>query len=123
VGAPELGEPAHRPQAGSRARVESRLAFPGADEDAEEIATPTRRFSVHEITSGLPDDSRGAGARVAERQFCETRARVKEARAVVAGTPGVAGSLKGDWQRAAMFYARFGITEVMFLRGVPTQAP
>jgi hypothetical protein len=31
--------------------------FHDTDEDAEEIATPTRRSSLLEITSGLPDDS------------------------------------------------------------------
>lgn len=36
------------------------MAFLGQDEDAEEIATPTRRFSLAEITSGLPDDSHEA---------------------------------------------------------------
>ena len=42
----------------SRTRFESRVAFGGPDEgeDAEEIATPTRQFSLLEITSGLPDD-------------------------------------------------------------------
>lgn len=49
-------DPTRPPHDGSRTRVEARLAFQVADEDAEEIETPTRRFTVREITSGLPDD-------------------------------------------------------------------
>lgn len=65
-----------------RTRLEARLAFPGADEDedAEEIAGATRRFSVLETTSGLPDDSREEDERRAERRLREMRARVKESR-------------------------------------------
>jgi hypothetical protein len=81
-----------RPRFGdySRTRFESRVAFGGADEedDAEEIAAPTRRFSLLEITSGLPDDSREEDEREAERRLREVRARVKAARAVVATTSG-----------------------------------
>jgi hypothetical protein len=47
--------------AGSRPRLESCLAFGGADDiehESEEIATPTRQFSIWDTTSGLPDDSR-----------------------------------------------------------------
>ena len=61
---------APRPRFGdySRTRFESRVAFGGPDEgegeDAEEnIATPTRQFSLLEITSGLPDDTREADER------------------------------------------------------------
>ncbi|MGA7476942.1 MAG: hypothetical protein WBW47_06985 [Thermoplasmata archaeon] len=42
-------------------RVGGRLQRPGDGEDAKEfIATPTRQFSLLEITSGLPADSREA---------------------------------------------------------------
>jgi hypothetical protein len=44
---------------------------------------------------------------------------VKAARAVVATTPGLAETLRRDWRKAARFYARFGITEAMFRRGIP----
>jgi hypothetical protein len=45
----------------SRTRFESRVAFGGPDEVAEEfVPTPTRQFTLLEITSGLPDDSREA---------------------------------------------------------------
>src|SRR5271157_2350787 len=48
----------------SRTRFESRVAFGDSDED-ELIATPTRQFSLLEITSGLPDDSKEADERAA----------------------------------------------------------
>jgi hypothetical protein len=102
----------------SRTRFESRVAFAGPDEDAEEIATPTRQFSLLEITSGLPDDSREEDERASERRLRDARARVKVARAVVARTPGLACTLQRDWRRAARFYARFGISEEMLRHGV-----
>jgi hypothetical protein len=67
-----------------------------------------------EITSGLPDDSREADERAAERRLRELRGRVKDARALMARTPGLAEMLQSDWNRAARFYARFGITEGVF---------
>ncbi|MGP8016164.1 MAG: hypothetical protein ACLPQ4_00735 [Thermoplasmata archaeon] len=113
-----------RPRFGdySRTRFESRVAFggPDEDEDTEEVATPTRRFSLLEITSGLPDDSREADERQAERQLRDLRGRVKAARAMVATTPGVAEMLRRDWQKAARFYARFGITEPQLRHGAAT---
>jgi hypothetical protein len=107
----------------SRTRFESRVAFGGPDggEDAEEVATPTRQFSLLEITSGLPDDSREADERAAERRLRDLRGRVKAARAASSATPGLAETLAADWQKAAHFYARFGITERMIQCGVPTE--
>jgi hypothetical protein len=114
-----------RPRFGdySRTRFESRVAFGGQDEseDAEEVPTPTRRFSLMETTSGLPDDSREADEKQAERRLRELRARVKAARAVVSTSPGLAETLARDWQRAARFYVRFGISETQFRRGAPTK--
>ncbi len=52
----------------SRTRAEARVVYRAVDEDAEEIVTPMRRFSILEITSGLPDDSREAEEREAERR-------------------------------------------------------
>jgi hypothetical protein len=89
------------------------------NEDAEEIATETRRFSVFETTSGLPDDSLEEDERQEERRIRELRARAKRARAVVATTPGLAETLACDWQNAARFYVRMGITEALFRQGVP----
>jgi hypothetical protein len=91
----------------------------GVDEDAAEIATPTRRFSVFEITSGLPDDNREEDERGTERQVRDLRGRVKRARAVVATTPGLAEILQRDWQKAARFYVRFGFTETLLRHGGP----
>jgi hypothetical protein len=54
----------------------SRLAFGSEDEDAEEIATPTRSFSLLEVTSGLPDDSREEDERAAEQRLRDLRGRV-----------------------------------------------
>ena len=79
-----------------------------ADEGAEEIATPRRRFSMLDITSGLPDDSREAEEREVERGLRDLRGRVKRARAVIAGTPSLAEILRRNWVKAAQFYARFG---------------
>jgi hypothetical protein len=117
-------DPVRRARDGSRTHFESRIALPGPDEDEEDVATPTRRFSLLEITSGLPDDSREAEERGVERRLRELRARVKAARAVVATTPGLAETLARHWQRAARFYAGFGITLAVFRQGVPhSQSP
>ena len=96
----------------------SRVVFSGTDEDAEEIATPTRRFNLLEITSGLPDDSREVDERAAERRLHDMRGRVKAARAAISITPGAEAVLEQDWIRAARFYTSFGITEEQFRRGV-----
>jgi len=110
----------------SRTRFESRVAFGGPDEskDAEEFrATPTRQFSLLEITSGLPDDSREADENQARRRLHDLRARVKAARTVVSTTPGLGETIAADWQKAARFYARFGITEAELRHGVPANGP
>ena len=83
--------------------------------------TRTRRFSLLEITSGLSDDSREEDEREEERRLRDLRGRVKAAREVVATTPGLAEILRGDWKRAAKFYARYGITEGILRNGVPTE--
>lgn len=44
---------------------------------------------------------------------------VKAARAVVARKPGLAEVLAGNWQKAARFYANYGVTEGMFRQGLP----
>jgi len=108
----------------TRTRFESPVAFGGPDEgeDADEfIATPTRQFSLLEITSGPPDDSREADEQQAERRLREVRARVKAARAVVSATPGLAEIIASDWQKAARLYARFEITEARFRAQVPVK--
>ncbi len=102
----------------SRTRFESRVAFGGPDEDAEELATSTRQFNVLEITSGLPDDSREADERAAERRVRELRGRVKAARAAISATPVAEKVLRRDWVKAARFYAHFAIPETLFWHGV-----
>ncbi len=104
----------------SRTRFESRVAFggPNEGEDAEGVGTPARQFSLLDITSGLPDDSREADQRAAEQRLRDLRGRVKAARAVVAATPGLSGILAREREKAAQFYARLGITETMFRFGV-----
>jgi hypothetical protein len=37
----------------------------------------------------------------------------------VSATCGLTDTLAADWQKAARFYARFGITEAMFRKSVP----
>jgi hypothetical protein len=103
---------------------ESRVAFGGPGTDAEDgpIATPARQFSLLEITSGLPDDSREAEEREEERRLRDLRGRVKAARAAISATPGAEEVLRRDWSRATHFYARYGITEAQFRRGVPSDA-
>ncbi len=82
--------------------------------------TPTRQFGLLEITSGLPDDSREADERAAERRLRELRGRVKAARAVISATPGAEEVLRQDWMKAVRFYGRFGITETQFRQGIPS---
>ena len=105
----------------SRTCAEARVVYRETDGDTEEIATPTRRFSVLDITSGLPDDSREAEEREAERRLRDLRGRVKRARGVIASTPGLSEALASDWRRAAHFYARFGVTEELVRHGVPAE--
>jgi len=108
-----------RPHDGSRTHVEARLAIPAEPDPGEGFATPTRRFTLPEITSGLPDDSREADERDEARRIRDLRGRVRRARALVASTPGLADALANDWSKAARFYARFGIDEQLFRKGVP----
>ena len=89
----------------------------GRNEDPDEIATPTRTFTLAEITSGLPDDSREADERAEARRLRELRARVNAASATLAASPGAAEVTQRDWQRAARFYTRFGLTEDSLLTG------
>ncbi|MGA8709845.1 MAG: hypothetical protein WB786_01245 [Thermoplasmata archaeon] len=39
----------------------------------------------------------------------------------MSASPGLAGTLQRDWQKAAQFYARFGITEEQFRHGAPAR--
>ncbi len=107
-------DPAGRPHDGSRTRVEARTVYRADEEDG----AANSRFSERDITSGLPDDSREEDEREEARRLRELRARVKAVRVAVSTTPGLAETLAHDWRKAARFYARFGISEVMFRHGV-----
>ncbi len=102
----------------TRTHAEARLAFPGADDDSDEVEVGDRRFSVLKVTSGLPDDSREADERAEYRHIVDLRSRVKIARAVVSKMPGLAAMLRERPDRTTRFYARFGITEGQFREGV-----
>jgi hypothetical protein len=110
--------PRPRPLDGARTCFESRVAFPGPGDVSAETVTPARRFTVFEVTSGLPEDSREEDERAEARRLRYLRGRVKAARSVVSHTPGLAGVLTNDWMKAALNLARFGITEAMFRNGV-----
>ena len=105
-----------RPHDGSRTHAEARTAYRA--EEGSDIGSS--RFSESDITSGLPDDSREADEKAAEGHLRDIRARVKQARAMVATTSGLAETLAADCEKAARFYARFGITAGQFHRGVPS---
>jgi len=107
---------------GSRTHLEARIAFLSSAEDEDKIASSSRRFTLQEITSGLPDDSREAYERAIERRLRDLRGRVKAARTVVSQTPGLSEALRADRTKAALFCARFGITEAMFHAGVNDEA-
>jgi hypothetical protein len=110
-------ELAARAHDGARTRLEARIAFLSFEEE-EENPTPTRRFSIYDITSGLPDDSREEDEREEGRRLRDLRGRLKHARALVASTPWLADVLASDWKKATMFYAQHRITEGFFRGGV-----
>lgn len=87
---PNRGRERH-PHAGSRTCLETRIATP-AVEDAEEIPTPTRRFTVWETTSGLPDDSWQEDERLEGRRSRIPRGCVERAGTIMDSTSGPAGS-------------------------------
>ena len=100
---------------GSRARFESRIALPEVGEESK--GWEGRQFSLLEITSGLPDDSREADEREVERRLRDLRGRVEAARAVIARTPGLFDLLAREPDKARMFCARRGIAERTLVDG------
>ena len=58
--------------------------------------TPTRRFTVWETTSGLPEVSREVDERPAEGRLRDLRGRVEVARAIVSNTSGLEETLVRD---------------------------
>jgi hypothetical protein len=108
------------PRDGSRTRAEALVAFPG--EESDPSAPIYGRFTLLEITSGLPDDSREADERAAARRLADLRGRVKAARRALATAPGAADAMRADWRKEAAFLARFGVTQAQFRNGVPADA-
>ena len=106
------------PRDGSRTRAEAHLAFPDVEEERDEVEVGARRFNLQEIASGLPDDSREADKRAECRHPVDRRSRVKIARTVLSRMPGLAAILRERPDRAARFYARFGVSEAFFGHGV-----
>jgi len=106
------------PHDGSRTHLEARVAILAEPDPEEGFETSTRRFTLAEITSGLPDDSREEDERREARRLRDLRGRVKAARAVASGTPGLAELLKRDEKRASCFFSRFDMTESQFRNGV-----
>ena len=64
-----------------------------------------------------------ADERFAEQTLRDLRGRVQAARAAISRTPAAEDVLLRDWVTAAKFYARFGIAETMFRRGVAVIDP
>jgi hypothetical protein len=110
-------EPRGPSRDGSRTRAEARTAYREGDEEGEGVPIPFR-FTIWDTTSGLPDDSREADERAAERRLRDHRGRVKAARAAISTTPGAEQAMRADWLREAAFYARFGITKARLRDGV-----
>jgi hypothetical protein len=96
------------------------VAFPG--EEVDPSALIHGRFTLLDITSGLPDDSREADERAAARRLADLRGRVKAARKALAAAPGAADAMRADWRREAAFLTRFGVTQAQFRHGVPATA-
>lgn len=113
------GGPPGTTRDGSRTRAEARTAY-REDTDEEPERTIHPRFSIWDTTSGLPDDSREAEERAAERRLRDLRGRVKAARAALSRIPGASDAMRADWRREAAFYARFGITLGQFRYGEGT---
>lgn len=105
----------------SRTHVEARVVYRERDEDADEFVPPTRTFRVLDITSDLPDDSKEAEERGAERQLRDLRGRVKRAREVITGTPGLFDLLAASPEKTVLFCARYGITERMLVHRVEAE--
>ncbi len=114
--APVAWPPRRRVHDGSRSRLESRVAIPREEEAPEPLLG---HFSLADVTSGLPDDSREADEQAAARHLADLRGRVKAARAAIARAPGGAQMLLGNPTRGAWLCARFGITPEQLCHGVP----
>jgi hypothetical protein len=100
---PDLPTPPHSPSPAIRAPV---VSHPRVGDGSRTRAEAGFAF-------------RDSDERVVARHLAGLRGRVKHARAVIETTPGLAEILTRDWHRAAMFYARCGVTAERVWRGVP----
>lgn len=99
--------------------MEARLALRDEEPDYEDgRGVEGSRFTVWDVTSGLPDDSREADDRRAERALRDLRARVKAARGEASRYESSEESPARDPGRLLAFCARWGITREQFREGV-----
>ena len=99
--------------------MEARIALP--DWEEEGAGAGYGRFTLQDVTSGLPEDSREADERAVARSLRDLRVGVKAARAVAARTPGLAAIFARGPARAAWFWARFEVTPEHLRHGAPTE--
>jgi hypothetical protein len=101
--------PAPRRRDASRTRSDARLAYRtplvGGEDGADD-----RRFSVLEVTSGLPDDSRDEDQHARALVERQRQGRVRVAQAALETHPGARELVMRDQTRLRMFCARFGVT-------------
>lgn len=100
-----LGAPRDARRTRSEARLAYRTPLVGGEDGVDD-----RRFSVLEVTSGLPDDSRDQDQRARARVERQRQGRVKAARAALEAHPEARDVVLHDQTRLRMFCARFGVT-------------
>ena len=115
---PRPGGLSARPVArdGSRTRAEALVVFPGEEPDPS--ASSHGRFTLLDITSGIPDDSREADERAAARRLADLRGRGRAARRALVAAPRADEAMRADWRKEAAFLARFGVTQAQLKSGV-----
>lgn len=102
--------PAPRRRDGSRTRSDARLAYRTPLVGGED-GVDDRRFSVLDVTSGLPDDSRDEDQQARTLVERQRQGRVRAAQAALgAADPQVAAQVFRDQGKLARFCARFSIT-------------
>jgi hypothetical protein len=94
------------------------MSAQSASATAAETTRPTVSHVADPVPVRLPGSQRTYELRE-EHYLRDVRARVKHARAVASKMPGLAAILRERPERAARFYARFGIKEEQFRSGVP----
>ena len=82
---------------------------PGRKRDQAKVGRENARFSLLDVTAGLPDDSREDDQRVRARAEAERRGRLAAAIAVLEAHPTARAQVFHDQTRCAMFCARYGV--------------